>query len=280
MRTTGIERLYALHTVPVDAGPASCVVWQAKDVSRGVDFRTHMPSPVFVAVWFTVEGNAEVSVGGKQFGLVPGDCLLCPARVARTLRVTSPTPLRQRILLCHARLTSRLIDDIFGPLPVYVPAAGGGGTTALVDRIFEECQSPDRDSMRICDCLLEVLWRGIRRNLDRTQPQLSPSRERFERCREVLETECERLESLKQLADRCGMQPGSLCRLFKRHGAPSPYQSLQRARMAHAAELLLTTSLTVKQIGARVGYCDPYEFSRAFKRVMGISPRPYRRERG
>lgn len=96
----------------------------------------------------------------------------------------------------------------------------------------------------------------------------------------MLQAHCEQLGSLRQLADSCGMQPGSLSRLFKRHGASSPYQALLRAKMGRAAELLLTTPSTVKDIGGRVGYVDQYEFSRAFKRVMGMSPQAYRRERG
>ncbi len=280
MKTNGIERLHALHTVPLDNGSASCMLLQAKDVSRSPGFRTRMRSPMFTALWSTVEGNAEVTVAGRQLTLVPGDCLLCPPRVERTLQVTSRVALHQRILLCHSSLVNGLVDSLFGALPVYVPTAHSAGAPSLLDRIFEECRSADRDSMPICDCLLEVLLRGLRRALGRSTPLSSPSRSRFERCRDMLQTQCECLGSLRQLADSCGMQPGSLCRLFKRHGAPSPYQVLLHAKMGRAAELLLTTVLTVKQIAVRVGYADPYEFSRTFKRVMGVSPRPYREARG
>jgi AraC-like DNA-binding protein len=42
--------------------------------------------------------------------------------------------------------------------------------------------------------------------------------------------------------------------------------------MAHASELLATTQLPVKQIARRVGYDDPSQFSKAFKRTYGVSP--------
>ena len=60
----------------------------------------------------------------------------------------------------------------------------------------------------------------------------------------------------------------------------SPYQELLRAKISRAAELLLSTDLTVREVGVRVGCADPYEFSRRFKRLMGVSPRLYREQRG
>jgi YesN/AraC family two-component response regulator len=47
-------------------------------------------------------------------------------------------------------------------------------------------------------------------------------------------------------------------------------------KIQRACRLLDTTALPVGLVGARVGYEDPYYFSRIFRRVMGYPPRRYR----
>ncbi|MFN6192040.1 MAG: helix-turn-helix domain-containing protein, partial [Planctomycetia bacterium] len=62
------------------------------------------------------------------------------------------------------------------------------------------------------------------------------------------------------------------CRLFRRFDNSSPYQYLLRQRMSLAADLLTHDGLLVRQVAAYLGFADQYQFSRAFKRVSGISP--------
>lgn len=44
-----------------------------------------------------------------------------------------------------------------------------------------------------------------------------------------------------------------------------------------AAEMLISTGLTLAQVAARFGYVDPFHFSRRFKALNGMSPDAYRR---
>lgn len=46
--------------------------------------------------------------------------------------------------------------------------------------------------------------------------------------------------------------------------------------MLKATELLKLTSLSIAEIGSAVGYENQLHFSRAFKRIYGISPREWR----
>ena len=52
----------------------------------------------------------------------------------------------------------------------------------------------------------------------------------------------------------------------------------RRARRIDAArELLRTSSLTMKEIAATVGFGDSSQFSRQFTRMMGVTPTHFRR---
>ena len=56
----------------------------------------------------------------------------------------------------------------------------------------------------------------------------------------------------------------------------SPRAMLQHLRMEHAKNLLLETSLSIKEIAARVGYLQQHDFNRMFNRYAGIAPSRWR----
>lgn len=67
-------------------------------------------------------------------------------------------------------------------------------------------------------------------------------------------------------------------RQFKLRNGQSPMHYYSHLKIQHTFTLLETTSSEVKSIGKLVGYDDPYNFSRAFKCIMGVSPLNYRKK--
>ena len=65
--------------------------------------------------------------------------------------------------------------------------------------------------------------------------------------------------------------------LFKETVGISPRAYITMLRMRHACDLLNNTNLTVKQIGALVGYEDSHFFCKIFKSKIGVSPSLYRK---
>ncbi|HCW52716.1 MAG TPA: hypothetical protein DG753_03015 [Clostridium sp.] len=48
-------------------------------------------------------------------------------------------------------------------------------------------------------------------------------------------------------------------------------------RMNEAARMLRETSHSIKYISLHMGYSEPFYFSNVFKKVLGISPKAYRK---
>ena len=69
-----------------------------------------------------------------------------------------------------------------------------------------------------------------------------------------------------------------LSKIFHEQTGSSPSRYLTDLRMRQAKKYLMDTDLTVREIAARVGYPDPFHFSRSFKNAVGISPAQYREE--
>lgn len=81
---------------------------------------------------------------------------------------------------------------------------------------------------------------------------------------------------LEELATAAGMSVTHFSALFRRHAGFAPIDFLIRLRVQHACRLLDTTHLSIAEVAERVGYADPYYFTRSFRRVMGLAPRRYR----
>ena len=78
------------------------------------------------------------------------------------------------------------------------------------------------------------------------------------------------------LAREFNVCPGHFRRLFRRHCGQSFYDYLLHCRMRQAAVWLEDTDLSVKEAADRAGYADPAQFTKLFKKQIGLSPRQYR----
>ncbi|MBN8218738.1 MAG: helix-turn-helix domain-containing protein [Spirochaetes bacterium] len=76
------------------------------------------------------------------------------------------------------------------------------------------------------------------------------------------------LESLAKL----GPSPSHLIRLFTKARGRSPLQHLLQLRIREAEHLLTVTQMPVHEVARRVGFDDPYYFSRAFRKISGKAP--------
>ncbi len=81
------------------------------------------------------------------------------------------------------------------------------------------------------------------------------------------------------IADYVCLNRSYLYRLFLETTKMSPHLFLSRYRITKAAELLLTSSLSIESICYSVGYKDPFVFTKAFKEMLGMSPTTYRKEK-
>jgi AraC family transcriptional regulator, regulatory protein of adaptative response / methylphosphotriester-DNA alkyltransferase methyltransferase len=97
-------------------------------------------------------------------------------------------------------------------------------------------------------------------------------RSAFDAAVEILATEFAQPIRIEEVARRVAVSPRQLQRVFADEGELGFRSYLRRVRMSHARRLLATTDLPVKEVARRVGYGNPSQFSKAFKRVHGIPP--------
>ena len=98
----------------------------------------------------------------------------------------------------------------------------------------------------------------------------------FEEAAEIIQREYSDNLSLDDLAYRVAASRRQLQRAFAEAGETTFRSYLQRVRMARAAELLSDSSLPVNRVATAVGYRQPAQFAKAFRRHHGTPPSAFR----
>lgn len=82
---------------------------------------------------------------------------------------------------------------------------------------------------------------------------------------------------LSRLARESGLSPYHFLRTFERLIGITPHRYVLRARLREAATRLVTESRNVSDVAFESGFGDVSNFTHAFRREFGVSPRAYRR---
>lgn len=82
--------------------------------------------------------------------------------------------------------------------------------------------------------------------------------------------------NLQQIADSLKLSKFYFSKKFLQHTGVSPIRYFLELKIKHACKLLDESNISVKDVALKIGYDDPYYFSRLFKKIMGLSPTQYR----
>ena len=83
--------------------------------------------------------------------------------------------------------------------------------------------------------------------------------------------------TLQELAEHVGMSRSIFAQRFKQTVGTAPMEYLTRWRMLLAGERLRSTTESILEIASSLGYDSESAFGKAFRRVMGCSPRQHSR---
>ena len=82
--------------------------------------------------------------------------------------------------------------------------------------------------------------------------------------------------SISEIASKCGVTECYFRRLFQEYSGMSPMRYRQNHRIERAKQLLQSDeNYTIGEIAQELHYSDIYHFSKAFKKMCGLSPTQY-----
>lgn len=139
-------------------------------------------------------------------------------------------------------------------------------------------------SLQLLECYLTELLLILRRGGDAAGKRVRRSEDSRELAQSsitelIVDYMRENLYTTLTLSDICGrffMGKSQLCKLFDEQMGEGPIEYYSKLKMIEAKHLL-RDELSVSRIADMLGYSSIHNFSRAFKRSVGVSPSEYRR---
>lgn len=249
----------------------------------------------FSELIYVNEGSQDVTAGNRIEHLRTGDLIYINPRQIHLAysgdrRTTQLTVLKfDPVLLLPSRKNKAEEESLapfLGQEPTQCLVFEAGGLPAEVPALLEQLVQLVRLRPQGCEfsaralvCLLIARLSGALGGLAGRAVSGEPLEQReLERFRTVLQTiEAHYAEPLSAagLAALCSLSYSNFVLKFRRLTGQTPVDYINRVRISHAQQLLLTGS-SVGETAAACGFCDAAYFSRLFARYSGQPPRVFR----
>ena len=249
---------------------------------------------------YRLSGSGKAALEGGREVHIPERCsmlLLHPDGVHKKEWFFAGQHEQSVTLLCSPEFLSSRLADVVNQLPEPV-------RHYLDDRALEAYQEmlPLRADMARCAasllaCELSGSLRGLYAEAkafellalsiqalmdsevghDRRDAGLTPKDEKkLHRARAYLEDSFLETPTIAELSKAVGMNEAKLMRAFKHTYGSTIFDFAQQLRMERAKKMLETTELSVTEIALEVGYEYSSNFTTAFKRHFGVTPKAAR----
>jgi AraC-like DNA-binding protein len=264
-------RYFFLNLAPLRREPLTLAIGGREHCNP--DYAVRRREFPFYVLEYVLSGQGTLRLDGRRHALRPGVVFASAPTMACEIETDPGDPMVKYFLgLAGSGVAARLRRCGVAPGRARQLAAHAEVTSVLED-LVREGQRSGALARRICATLFELLLLKIEDSATLAPHASEPAREAFLRCKALIDADALRLNSLEEIAAAAGVEASSVCRWFRRYQGSSPYQYLLRRKMNLAAEYLVEQGGLVKEAAQRVGFADPYHFSRAFKAVHGVAPR-------
>ena len=267
------HRFY-LDTYPRSRQPLAVVCGGYEHCQR--DYRINRADFPFYSVEFVARGKGTLTLDGRKHALSPGKVFAYGPGVSHLITTDPDDRLVKYFVDFTGPNASRILRK-YGPAPGQaVQVTSPDVILRIFDDLIKNGETDSRYSPLLCATIVQQLILKIAETTVLEEVQTSAAFSTYQKCREFIRNNCLALRNLEDVAEQCHIDTSYLCRLFKRFDNQSPYQYLMRLKMNAAAQRLHAPDALVKKVAYELGYADPFHFSRAFKKVFGVSPETFK----
>ncbi|MBR1912672.1 MAG: metalloregulator ArsR/SmtB family transcription factor [Treponema sp.] len=192
-------------------------------------------------------------------------------------------------LLCHAQ---ECVNDIVQMMDMTMPAVShhlkilkdAGMIESYRDgkEVFYSAPGTEKNKMlhEMMEKLMEIScpdFEGNHEQINENSKYLENQVEAIKKVHERLTENLSRRITIEELAHEFYMNPTTLKTVFKDVYGTSVAAHIKKHRMEKAAELLVSTDLSVNEIARLVGYESQSKFSATFKDFYAVTPNEYKK---
>ncbi len=230
------------------------------------------PSPIFCQILVCLSGSGLLYSGGEWLRCEPGMAYLTPTGKPHAYRCLPDGQLWEIAWVLYGSAAGNRIDPLSHLEMPLVTEVNPEPLAAVIRGLYDEAMNGAADPV-----ILEE-WASLLDAQARRIAQPSGMDTRLRRLWADVAADPAHSWAVDSLAEKAVMSGEQLRRLCWRDLRRSPMRQVTFIRMRHAASLLASDFYTIETVAQKVGYENPFAFSTAFKRLMGVPPSVYRKE--
>lgn len=234
------------------------------------------------AIGVVLDGVEEFQYAGSVERAAAGELPLVNPGVVHTGHAGTPGGWTYRVIYPSVDVVADVAAEIGAPpgTPAFTGPVVGDREAARL--LVAAHRAADRGDVLASGSLLRLLLATVLRRYGRAPvPGDDPAPtgpHAVDRARDLLHARMTDPPKLDDLAAAVGARPFPLLRAFRDvHGLP-PHAYLNQERV-RTARRLLDAGTPVAEVAPAVGFVDQAHLTRHFRRILGITPGAYRRER-
>lgn len=221
---------------------------------------------------YMVTGSLRLWLPDGEHTISSGSVVLFPPHYPYRYTYDGASPLSYLWVHFTGSHAERFLGELgFGALPCLRETEGEGKISNRFLRLFEGFEDPGPFKRQELACALEALLLTVARSLVSAE-----SNRPLDRSIRYIHAAYHTEIRVPELARMENLSNSRYIALFGKQMGMPPSAYIVRLRVNTACDLLRGTDMSIKQIGAMVGYEDAHFFSRTFKRHVGVSPQAYR----
>ncbi|WAH39840.1 AraC family transcriptional regulator [Alicyclobacillus fastidiosus] len=239
-------------------------------------WRSHNYTPDFNKLYFIMEGEGYLEVGGQRFSPCPGDLYLLPTGTVQSYGTVNQNTFGKywchfRAKIGHVDLFQFLSTSTFIHIqkPEWLKQK-------FEDLIYWHHQESLTSQMHLHSTFLEIIAFFMEQcETVKINSKTTDSLKRINNVLLYIEEHLSDKLSLTELAQVAHFHPNYLIRIFKNATGLSPIHYINRMRIEKAQQMLRFTNWNIMSISDSLGMDIAY-FSRMFKEYTGFPPTEYR----
>lgn len=216
-------------------------------------------------ILYILEGQLEIRFSSHTYKIGKSKVFLCPAGASYELKAKNAV----KIIWFHVKGEEWSLINFNSP--VILKSKYGKKLKDVVSEYYEEVYKPNR-ALRLLEIYADLISYFIREEFSKiTDNHTSIVDSAIIEIRENIHLPSELIAKIPNIEKSE--------RTIKKVLGLTVHEICIKIKMSKARELLTQKNLTLQQISQKIGYSDAYAFSRAFKKMHGVSPKIYQKQR-
>ena len=230
-------------------------------------------------LYYITEGERYLLVGDKFYHLIPGDIfLISPGVEHRTLDVNDDVYTRFTASINAEIVPRNILKRINGDMHIVRPTPEIRKMIDVEADILLRSITSSEAGIDAFSAVLKMIYILLSEEDDgQIMTVANPTLDRMSGMLTYLEQHYTENISITALSERFYISEYYLCRLFKEYTGKTIISYLTELRVKHAARMLKQSDEPIKRIAKLCGYSSLSAFGKAFRGLLGTSPREYRR---